>query len=76
MKAAILTGYNKKGKALEIREVPVPTPGVNDVLIKISTAGVNLYLFTRTETGWSASQKFSGNVISKRPSIPYFPWTM
>ena len=41
MKAAILTGYNKKGKALEIREVPVPTPGVNDVLIKISTAGVN-----------------------------------
>jgi len=76
MKAAILTGYCKNGKQLEIREIPMPTPGANDVLIKISTAGVNLYLFTRTAQGWSASQKFSGNAISKRPLIPYFPWTM
>ena len=41
MKAAVLTGYDKNGCALELREVPMPEVKDNDVLIKIRTAGVN-----------------------------------
>lgn len=41
MKAAVLTGYDKNGCALEIRDVPVPEMKENDVLVKIRTAGVN-----------------------------------
>ena len=41
MKAAILNGYNKNGKRLEIMEIPMPKLGENDVLVKIRTAGVN-----------------------------------
>ena len=41
MKAAVLTGYDKNGRTLEIRDVPVPEMKDNDVLVKISTAGVN-----------------------------------
>ena len=41
MKAAVLTGYDKNGRALEIREVPMPEMNDNDVLVKIRTAGVN-----------------------------------
>ena len=41
MKAAVLTGYDKKGRDLEIRDVPVPEMKENDVLVKISCAGVN-----------------------------------
>lgn len=41
MKAAILTGYDKNGKEVEIRDIPVPQIGKNDVLVKIRTAGVN-----------------------------------
>ena len=41
MKAAILTGYDKNGRMLEIRDVPTPEMKDNDVLVKIRTAGVN-----------------------------------
>ena len=41
MKAAVLTGYDKNGRTLEIRDVPVPEMKDNDVLVKIRTAGVN-----------------------------------
>ncbi|MBR1891863.1 MAG: alcohol dehydrogenase catalytic domain-containing protein [Clostridia bacterium] len=41
MKAAVLTGYNKKGKQLEIRELPTPRINENQVLVKIRAAGVN-----------------------------------
>lgn len=41
MKAAVLTGYDKNGRTLEIRDVPMPEMKDNDVLVKILTAGVN-----------------------------------
>jgi NADPH:quinone reductase-like Zn-dependent oxidoreductase len=41
MKAAVLTGYDKNGRALEIRDVPMPEMKDNDVLVKIRTARVN-----------------------------------
>ena len=41
MKAAVLTGYDKNGRMLEIRDVPVPEMKDNDVLVKIRAAGVN-----------------------------------
>lgn len=41
MKAAVLTGYDKNGRLLEIRDVPVPGMKDNDVLVKIRAAGVN-----------------------------------
>ena len=41
MKAAVLTGYDKNGRALELRDIPVPEMKENDVLVKIRTAGVN-----------------------------------
>ena len=41
MKAAVLTGYDKNGRMLEIRDVPVPEMKDNDVLVKIRTPGVN-----------------------------------
>ena len=41
MKAAVLTGYDKNGRALELRDVPMPGINDNDVLVKIRTAGVN-----------------------------------
>ena len=41
MKAAVLTGYDKNGRALEIRDMPVPAMKDDDVLVKIRTTGVN-----------------------------------
>ena len=41
MKAAVLTHYDKNGTELEIREVPVPVPGNDEVLVKIKAAAVN-----------------------------------
>lgn len=41
MKAAILTGYDKNGCDLVLKDIPVPEIGANDVLVKIHTAGVN-----------------------------------
>ena len=41
MKAAVLTGYDKSGRMLEIRNVSMPEMKDNDVLAKIRTAGVN-----------------------------------
>ncbi len=41
MKAAVLTGYDKNGRMLEIRDVPVPEMKDDDVLVKIRAAGVN-----------------------------------
>lgn len=41
MKAAVLTGYDKNGRMLELRDVPVPEMKDNDVLVKIRAAGVN-----------------------------------
>ncbi len=41
MKAAVLTGYDKNGHMLEIRDIPMPEMKDNDVLVKIRAAGVN-----------------------------------
>ena len=41
MKAAVLTGYDKSGRMLEIWDVSMPEMKDNDVLLKIRTAGVN-----------------------------------
>ena len=41
MKAAILDKYDKKGRKLVIRDVPMPEVGRSDVLVRVSTAGVN-----------------------------------
>ena len=40
MRAVILNKYNKEGK-VEIKQIPIPTLGINDVLVKIKYAGVN-----------------------------------
>lgn len=41
MKAAILNHYDKKGTDLEIRDIPVPVPEEDEVLVKIISAAVN-----------------------------------
>ena len=41
MKAAVLTGYDKNGRTLEIRDVSMSEMKDNDALVKIRTAGVN-----------------------------------
>lgn len=41
MKAAILTGYSKNGREVEVRDIPVPEPLDREVLVRIRTAGVN-----------------------------------
>ena len=41
MKAAVHTKYNKNNIELEIRDVAVPTINENEVLVKVSAAGVN-----------------------------------
>lgn len=41
MKAAILTGYDKNGRDLEIRDIPTPEPARGEVLVKVHAAGVN-----------------------------------
>jgi len=50
MKAAVLTGYDKNGHMLEIRDIPMPEMKDNDVLVKIRTAGVNPLDKSQTET--------------------------
>lgn len=41
MKAAVLSGYDKNGRDLELRELPTPEPGQGEVLVRVSAAGVN-----------------------------------
>lgn len=41
MKAAILNGYDKNGRDLDLRDVPIPEVGDQEALIRILTAGVN-----------------------------------
>ena len=41
MKAAVLTGYDKNGRDLELLELPTPQPAPGEVLVKIRAAGVN-----------------------------------
>lgn len=41
MKAAILTHYDKKGTDLEIREISIPVPEADEVLVRIAAAAVN-----------------------------------
>jgi NADPH:quinone reductase-like Zn-dependent oxidoreductase len=41
MKAAVLTGYDKRGRDLELHELPTPEPGAGEVLVHVLTAGVN-----------------------------------
>ena len=41
MKAAQIVSYNKNNIALTVTDVPAPRPGAQQVLVKISTAGVN-----------------------------------
>ncbi|MBQ7574331.1 MAG: NADP-dependent oxidoreductase [Clostridia bacterium] len=41
MRAAILNGYSKKGRDLEIKNIQIPKIYGNEVLIKVHTAGVN-----------------------------------
>ena len=41
MKAAVLTHYDKKGTDLEIRDIAVPVPEDDEVLVKMMAAAVN-----------------------------------
>ena len=41
MKAAILTRYDKNTTGLEVRDIPIPTPSADEVLVRIHTAAVN-----------------------------------
>ncbi len=41
MKAALLTQYDKKGTKLEIRDIPIPVPADDEVLVQIMAAAVN-----------------------------------
>ena len=41
MKAALHTKYNKNNIELEVREIAVPTINENEVLVKVTAAGVN-----------------------------------
>ncbi len=41
MKVAILDKYDKDGRKLQLRELPVPEPGPGEVLVRVRTAGVN-----------------------------------
>lgn len=41
MKAAILTRYDKNTTDLEVRDIPIPTPSADEVLVRIHTAAVN-----------------------------------
>lgn len=41
MKAAILDKYDKNGRELTIKDIPVPEISADEVLVKIITAGVN-----------------------------------
>lgn len=41
MKAAILDKYDKGGRELQVRELPVSEPGRGEVLVRVHTAGVN-----------------------------------
>lgn len=41
MKAAQIVSYNKNNIALTVTDVPAPRPGAQQVLVKVSTAGVN-----------------------------------
>ena len=40
MKAVILNDYNKQG-TVEIKQIPIPLIGPNEVLVKVKYAGVN-----------------------------------
>lgn len=41
MKAAVLEGYDKNGADLVVKDVPMPACGLDEVLVRISAAGVN-----------------------------------
>ena len=41
MKAAVLTHYDKKGTDLDVREIPMPVPEEDEILMKIIAAAVN-----------------------------------
>lgn len=41
MKAAVLTHYDRKGTDLEVRNVPIPVPEHDEVLVRIKAAAVN-----------------------------------
>lgn len=41
MKAAILDKYDKKGRDIQIKDIPIPEISNEDVLVKVHTAGVN-----------------------------------
>lgn len=41
MKAAILNSYNKKGCDLEIKDIDIPSISLDDVLVRVLTAGIN-----------------------------------
>ena len=41
MKAAILDGYDKNGRALAVRDIPVPEPAASEVLVRVHAAGMN-----------------------------------
>ena len=41
MKAAILDKYDKNGRELTVKDIPVPEISVDEVLVKVLTAGVN-----------------------------------
>lgn len=41
MRAAVLDRYSKEGRELSLKDVPVPTIGAEEVLVRVLAAGVN-----------------------------------
>ena len=84
MKAAVLTQYDKNGRELEIRELPIPEPGADEVLVKVMAAAVNPLdnMIMRGEVKMIVSYKmplvmgneFAGIVEKTGKMRPAFKW--
>lgn len=82
MKAAVLNKYDKKKTEVEIKEIPVPEIGENDVLVKVAYAGVNpldnmivrgeVKLITPYKLPLVMGNEFSGTVVEVGSGVSGF----
>jgi NADPH:quinone reductase-like Zn-dependent oxidoreductase len=81
MKAVQINQYGGD-EVLEVVEVPVPTPGPDDVLVKIHAAGLNYY-DVKIRNGWlsrffplrfphTLGNDFAGEVVAKGDNVSQF----
>jgi NADPH:quinone reductase-like Zn-dependent oxidoreductase len=72
MKAIQLTGHGNFDKLVLRTDIPVPTPGVEDVLIKVSAAGVN-NTDINTRIAWYSKSDGNSNETSWSGNAIQFP---